>query len=722
MKLVINTRNLQAEAVTGVQRYTLELLRQLADQETGAQVQPPHRLGTIQGHLWEQLALPLLSRGRLLWSPANTGPLLKAQQVVTIHDVATLDHPEWFERKFALWYRWMTPRLVRRARHVLTVSEYSKQRIIHHTGVSAERVTVVPLAADERFRPHTPEECREVREQLGLPPQFVLSVGSLEPRKNLAALLTAWQQWTDRPADLVLAISGSANKVFSALNMGAAPEGVKFLGRVSDEQLPALYSAAEAFVYPSFYEGFGLPPLEAMASGTAVITSGTTSLPEVVAEAALMVDPHDPKTITAALRTLFSEPERRVALAQRGLERAALFSWRRTAQETARVLRAQLRDGTRPRNAAGVQTARRVFVHLAEGQDAAKWRARYDRGEVPDAVPYGYHHAGSETLKLAYSTDAAESRPARLVRKGLTRILGFDLIHAWRQREQFRQADVVWTHTEREHLAVAAVLQTMDARERPRLLAQSVWLMDRWETLGTPRQFLYRLLLGTADVLTFHSPINAERAAGLRLNPNIRVVPFGISLDSFPTQPVRQATEPLASLKLLALGNDIHRDWPTLLAAVAGESSPHLRILSARLGPSAAAANVRIGVAANNKEVLSAYEAADAVAVPLTSNQHASGFTVVLEAIQMGKPVIVTRAGGLDAYFSDDDVTFVPEGDVAAWRAAFADVTARYGQYLEKAAHAQRTVQHKGLTTQGYAARHAQLTGELLGRVEERSV
>ncbi|WP_407569947.1 glycosyltransferase [Deinococcus altitudinis] len=652
-----------------------------------------------------------------MWSPANTGPLLKRRQVVTIHDVATLDHPEWFERKFALWYRWMTPRLVRRARQVLTVSEYSKARIVHHTGVSADRVTAIPLAADERFRPHSPEECRVVREQLGLPTQFVLSVGSLEPRKNLGALLSAWQQWTDRPPELVLAISGSANKVFSALNLSAEPDGVRFLGRVPDEQLPALYSAAEAFVYPSFYEGFGLPPLEAMASGTAVITSGTTSLPEVVGEAALTVNPHDPQSITAALRLLFAGPEKRETLARQGLDRAARFSWQRTAEETARVLHAQLGAGQPGDRNTG--SARQVFVHLAEGQDAVRWRARYERGEVPDAVPYGYHHAESETLKLAYSSDAPESGAGRLIRKGLTRLLGFDLIHAWRHREQFRQADVVWTHTEREHLAVAAVLQTMSARERPRLLAQSVWLMDRWDSLGTAKQVLYRLLLGTADVLTFHSGVNAQRARALKLNTDIRVVPFGISTDSFPVRPVQQGREPSGVLNLLALGNDMHRDWPILLAAVAGEPTRQLRVLTAKLSPASSTANVQIGAAKSHAEIVSAYEAADVVAVPLTANQHASGFTVVLEAVQMGKPVVVTRTGGLDAYFGDDDVTFVPVGDEAAWRAAVADIAAHYGHYLDKAVHAQRTVAEKELTTAGYAARHARITeGLLSGRKE----
>lgn len=356
----------------------------------------------------------------------------------------------------------------------------------------------------------------------------------------------------------------------------------------------------------------------------------------------------------------------------------------------------------------------RVFIQLARNQDAAKWRERYLRGEVPDAVPYGYHHAERAGLSLAYSVDSPEGRIAELVRKGMARILGFDIVHVWRHRDQIRRSDIVWTHTEREHLAVALMLQTMNARERPKLLAQSVWLIDRWEQFNPAKRFLYRLLVGTADVLTFHSDINAAKARSLRLNSDIRVVPFGISVDSFPPQPIQGKRQDPKILRVVALGNDVHRDWSTLLNAVSGHTEFELSILTAALPAGAPAANVRIDVAGSNTEILAAYRWADVVAVPLRPNMHASGVTVALEAIQMGKPVVVTRTGGLDSYFSDADVTFVPEGDVAAWRETLADIATHYDLYLQKAAHAQRTVVEKQLTTEGFAARHVQITHELL--------
>ena len=356
----------------------------------------------------------------------------------------------------------------------------------------------------------------------------------------------------------------------------------------------------------------------------------------------------------------------------------------------------------------------KVFIQLARDQDAAKWRERYLRGELSDAVPYGYHHAGRAGFSLAYSVDSSENCFSELARKVATRLLGFDIVHAWKQRDQIRHSDIIWTHTEREYLAAASINQTMNASERPKLLAQSVWLMDRWDQLNSTKRFLYRLLMGTADVLTFHSDINATKARSLRLDSDIRVVPFGISLDSFLAQSICKARQDPETLRVLALGNDIHRDWPTLLSAISSRAEYELSILTAALPAGAPAANVRIGAAASNTEILAAYRWADIVAVPLKKNMHASGVTVALEAIQMGKPVVVTRTGGLDGYFSGADVTFIPEGDIAAWQEVLADIAMRYDYYLQKAAHAQRTVMEKQLTTEGFAARHVEITHELL--------
>lgn len=334
--VTINIRNMASAQLTGVQRYTQELLRWL--RPGPRTLAPPQSSGGLQGHFWEQVILPRKLGQTLLFSPANTGPLAVRRQVVTIHDVATLDHPEWFEGRFAAWYRWLLPRLARRVQHVLTVSEASRARIIHTTGVSPDRVTAIALAADGRFQPVDAAEQQRVRSRLELPERFVLAVGSLEPRKNLAGLFAAWQGWDSRPRDLRLVVVGGAGHVFRNVGFGQLPPDVQFLGRVDDADLPGLYTAAEIFAYPSLYEGFGLPPLEAMACGTPVLTSSISSLPEVVRDAALLADPTQPESIRALLDRLSRDAPLREELRGRGLERAGQFSWQRTAAQTWDIL------------------------------------------------------------------------------------------------------------------------------------------------------------------------------------------------------------------------------------------------------------------------------------------------------------------------------------------------------------------------------------------------
>ena len=152
MRIVVNTRVL-SHPTTGVERYLIELLARMRPDAGLRKIAPRKAVGGIRGHAWEQLVLPVRVGGDLLFSPCNTGPLAVANQVLTIHDVAALDHPEWLNAKFALWYRWLTPRLARRVKHIITVSEFTRSRIIAHTGVAPEKITVIANGVDPRFRP-----------------------------------------------------------------------------------------------------------------------------------------------------------------------------------------------------------------------------------------------------------------------------------------------------------------------------------------------------------------------------------------------------------------------------------------------------------------------------------------------------------------------------------------------------------------------------------------
>ncbi|MHB1282735.1 MAG: glycosyltransferase family 4 protein [Sulfuriferula sp.] len=339
MNLVVNTRILQSHT-TGVQRYLLELLARMPELQ---QIAPARVLAGMRGHAWEQLRLPALCRGNLLWSPSNTGPLAVRNQVVTIHDVVPLDHPEWLNPRFAAWYRFLTPRLARRVRHVIVDSDFTRQRLIAHSRIDPSRITVVHCGVDARFQPQVPGTIAAARAALQMPAgRYVLSVGSLEPRKNLGRLLLAWEHLLPTmPPDVWLVLAGAKGKTLVFADVPALqrlPERVFLSGYVPDELLPAMYAGAMAFVYPSVYEGFGLPPLEAMACGTPVIVGNRTSLPDVVGDAGVVVDPTNNDAIAAGLSALIETESLRAGLIPKGLARAAQFSWDATAQKTRDVL------------------------------------------------------------------------------------------------------------------------------------------------------------------------------------------------------------------------------------------------------------------------------------------------------------------------------------------------------------------------------------------------
>jgi glycosyltransferase involved in cell wall biosynthesis len=338
--IICNVRTLAAN-LTGVQRYTSELLQRFGSEvETIAPSRP--RQG-FSGHAWEQFVLPKRIGSKLLWCPGNSGPISVERQVVSIMDVSPLDHPSWSSYQFSQWYKFLIPRLVRRVRAVLTLSEYSKARIINWCPGSEGKVHAVHLAADGRFRPVDAEAASHAARRLSIPAShYVLALGSLEPRKNLRRLLQAWEVIQPKlPEDVWLVLAGAkgAKQVFGEQSFEHLPPRVHLTGHVPDQVLPALYSGAIASVYLSLYEGFGLPPLEAMACGTPVLTSSVTSLPEVVGDAAVTVDPYDIEAIAAAIYRLVDDPGLRSDLRARGLLRATRFSWDRTAQETLRILK-----------------------------------------------------------------------------------------------------------------------------------------------------------------------------------------------------------------------------------------------------------------------------------------------------------------------------------------------------------------------------------------------
>jgi glycosyltransferase involved in cell wall biosynthesis len=331
----VNGRYL-VQRLTGVQRYAREIVARWEP----VPIHQPQRGGKgASGHLWEQLRLPTLAKGPL-WSPGTTGPLAVARQVVTIHDTAFVDRAECFTRAFAAWYLWLVPRLARRVRKIITVSEFSKQRIVDYCRVSPDKVEVILSGVGPQFQPQAADKIAAAREQLNLPGRYALCVCSLEPRKNLLRLLQSWAAMPNRPEDLHLVLVGAKGHVFNDVGLSEPPPAVHLAGYVGDDLLPALYAGAEFFAFPSLYEGFGLPVLEAMASGTPVLCSNTTSLPEVAGDAAVLVNPLEIDSIAAGLQQLADDASLRARLRDQGLERVRNFCWDESARRTWDVLSA----------------------------------------------------------------------------------------------------------------------------------------------------------------------------------------------------------------------------------------------------------------------------------------------------------------------------------------------------------------------------------------------
>jgi glycosyltransferase involved in cell wall biosynthesis len=296
--------------------------------------------------IWEQIVAPVVSaRSALdvLFCPVNVVPLAcPVPSVVTVHDLAFLAYPAAFHAAKRRYLTAMTRLSVHRARRVIAVSAHTRDDLMRHFGVPAERITVIPNAADARFHPAADAGAvARFKAAHNLPDRFILFVGTREPRKNLRRLIEAFALLDD--ADVRLVIVGASGWLTSDLAPLVQSRGLsdrmQFTGYVPDEDLPHWYQAATVFCYPSLYEGFGLPVLEAMACGTPVVTSRTSSLPEVTADAALLIDPTDVRALAHALHSVLADDARRREMSEAGIARARFYSWERTAADTLAVVR-----------------------------------------------------------------------------------------------------------------------------------------------------------------------------------------------------------------------------------------------------------------------------------------------------------------------------------------------------------------------------------------------
>jgi glycosyltransferase involved in cell wall biosynthesis len=360
------------EPLTGVGHYTVELARALARNypdsqfeliapfQFDASVLPQTQrdnlpnlklvnlgLSSVRGRWWS-LHLPryIKQAGLDLFHGTNYElPLWnRRRSVVTVHDLSSLRYPELHRKQLARRMRLRLPLAVKLAKAVITPTAAVKQELCGHLKVKPAKVTAIHEAPRESFHPVAREESARARKRLGIEADFLLFVGTLEPRKNLVTLLKAYAQvLRETPLRPQLVVTGGEgwlmDETFSLMRDENIHERLCLTGYLNDDDLGALYSSCRAFIYPSLYEGFGLPPLEAMACGAPVIASRVQALAETLADAAVLVDPLDVESLAQAIAALLADERHRAELIEQGRARAAHFSWTRTAELTYEVYR-----------------------------------------------------------------------------------------------------------------------------------------------------------------------------------------------------------------------------------------------------------------------------------------------------------------------------------------------------------------------------------------------
>jgi glycosyltransferase involved in cell wall biosynthesis len=308
------------------------------------------RASSIRGHWWS-IGLPLYARkaGFDVFHGTNFDvPFWKGRRsVVTIHDLSALLHPDKHRTRMVRRARLRLPLVVRVADVIITPTESVKREVCQRLGVKASKVTAIPSAARLGFRPMAPAKTVPIRKRLGVEDDFLLFVGTLEPRKNLLTLLKAFQQTMGSSFRSQLVIAGGEgwlmDELFAFIKKSDIADRLCLTGYLKDEDLCALYSSCKAFIYPSVYEGFGLPPLEAMACGAPVIAGRIPALQETLGKAALLVEPMDVEALVQAITGLLQDESRRSKLGSAGQQHAAKYSWEQTARLTLDVYRKLLK-------------------------------------------------------------------------------------------------------------------------------------------------------------------------------------------------------------------------------------------------------------------------------------------------------------------------------------------------------------------------------------------
>ncbi|HBU5929808.1 glycosyltransferase family 4 protein [Klebsiella pneumoniae] len=338
--IYINGRFL-TQKITGVQRFAFELSSRLSQIRKDVVFLVPdlslinpeystHSMKIIEvkgggGHYWEQITLPqfLKKNGKpLIISLCNTGPAFYRNHIATSHDITYVRYPNGFPKKFRYFYRVITPLIIKNAQAILTVSNFSKEEISSHYNCNKNKINVIYNAVNSSFKKNYSNST--------VAESYFLAVSSVNFHKNLHGLVNAF---SESDLDVKLKIIGGTTKFFSDVDINVDDPRISFLGRVDDEALIQLYQNAQAFIFPSLYEGFGIPPLEAQSCGCPVLSSDRASMREVLASSALYFNPDSKKEIIDSMNLIYSNDALRESLINKGIENVARFSWAESANK-----------------------------------------------------------------------------------------------------------------------------------------------------------------------------------------------------------------------------------------------------------------------------------------------------------------------------------------------------------------------------------------------------
>ena len=362
MKIGIISEAINDKNVTGIGTYTYNLLKilqvkskhnryfsinhlniKMFDHDTLIVENPFKQI--LQTYMWYPYLIIRLRKTDLdlIHNPSQIPTFFKPAQkyIITVCDLTPLKFPKEHKIGKELIYKLLYPRTLKYSDRIIAISCSTKQDLINHFKIPDNKIKVIHLAADEKFQPPEKKSILKFKTEYNLNYPFILYVGTLEPRKNIPTLIKAFYNLKKYNLPHKLVIAGKKGwkykSIFETIEKLDLQDDVIFTGYVPSEDLPALYSAADLFVYPSLYEGFGLPPLEAMSCGCPVITSNSSSLPEVIGDAGIMIDPYDIDLLASSMYEVLTNDELKADMIKKGLERAKMFSWEKCARETLEV-------------------------------------------------------------------------------------------------------------------------------------------------------------------------------------------------------------------------------------------------------------------------------------------------------------------------------------------------------------------------------------------------